>query len=138
MWLLPKSRSFSSPWSRLSRTGSVNEAQQRKLKVGSSTDEFVQPWTTSCTERPNRIIEDADVARLTHPKPPPKIFRHMSPNDIASRFFTSWYTIYERVSNCQATAVGATTEFQIRLQAKAVGIGSRLIIEGCRFYWGAS
>jgi hypothetical protein len=54
----------------------------------------------------------------------------MSPNDIASRFFTSWYTIYERVSSCQATAVGATTEFEIRLQTKAVGIGSRLIQRG--------
>ena len=47
---------------------------------------------------------------LDPPEAPPKIFRHMSPNDIASRFFTSWYTIYERVSDCQATAVGATRE----------------------------
>jgi hypothetical protein len=67
---------------------------------------------------------------LDPPEAPPKIFRRMSPNDIASRFFTSWYTIYERVSSCQATAVGATTEFEIRLQTKAVGIGSRLIQRG--------
>jgi len=34
----------------------------------------------------------------------------MSPNDIASRFFNLWYTIYEGISSCQATAVDATAD----------------------------
>jgi hypothetical protein len=61
----------------------------------------------------------------------------MSPNDIASRFFTSWYTIYERVSSCQATSVDATTltvdvtrNSKSVCGLKAMGIGSRLIFEG--------
>jgi len=49
-------------------------------------------------------LSKMQIGRLTHPKPPKNIQTHGS-NDIASRFFTSWYTIYEGVSSCQATAV---------------------------------
>ena len=59
-------------------------------------------------------LSKMQIGTLDPPEAPRKIFRRMGPNDIASRFFTSWYTIYEGVSSCQATAVDATTDLKLR------------------------
>jgi hypothetical protein len=45
--------------------------------------------------RPNRVIEDADLTSLTHPKPPKKYSDSHSPSDYSQPFFILWYTIYE-------------------------------------------
>src|SRR5258706_15538981 len=60
-------------------------------------------------------LSKMQIGTLDPPEAPRKIFRRMGPNDIASRFFTSWYTIYEGVSSCQATAVDATTDLKVAL-----------------------
>src|SRR6266478_7623042 len=69
-------------------------------------------------------LSKMQIGTLGPPEAPREIFRRMSPNDIASRFFTSWYTIYEGVSSCQATGVDATTDLKLRCAWAARG-GSR-------------
>jgi hypothetical protein len=48
------------------------------------------------------VLDDADAQRPTHPVSPPKI-QIARAQTIASHGFLSWYTIYEGVSDCQAS-----------------------------------
>src|SRR5882724_4555249 len=49
------------------------------------------------------VVADADAPRLTHRKPPHVVRTQARERKPALAFF-SWYTIYEGVSDCQATS----------------------------------